>query len=57
MSYSDIRTHLETIYGLEVSDGKSSMITEQVMVDARSWQNRELDSMYAMVWMDAQTSK
>jgi len=57
MSYSDIRSHLETIYGIEVSDGKISMITEQVMDDARAWQRRELDRVYVMVWMDAQHFK
>ena len=53
MSYSDICEHLEELYGLTVSPSCLTSITDRVLEDVRMWQNRELESVYPFVWMDA----
>src|ERR1035438_5696438 len=53
MSYADICEHLEELYGLTVSPSALTAITDSVMEDVRMWQNRELESVYPIVWMDA----
>ena len=53
MSYSDICAHLEELYGLTVSPSVLSAITDRVVEDVKQWQNRELESVYPIVWLDA----
>jgi transposase-like protein len=53
MSYSDIRSHLLEMYGLETSESTLTGITDQVISDVEDWQNRPLESVYPIVWMDA----
>jgi putative transposase len=53
MSYSDICSHLEELYGLLVSPAALTAITDRVLEDIKSWQNRSLESIYPMVWLDA----
>lgn len=53
MSYSDIKKHLEDLYGLTVSAGTLSTITNKVIDDVKAWQSRPLESVYPFVWMDA----
>lgn len=53
MSYQDISTHLEELYGFTVSKGTLSTITDRVMDDVKQWQNRALESVYPLVWLDA----
>ncbi len=53
MSYSDIRSHLEEMYGLSVSEAALSAITDKVMDELHQWQSRTLDPCYPFVWMDA----
>jgi putative transposase len=53
MSYSDICTHLEELYGLTVSPATLSTITDKIIEEVKVWQNRELESVYPFVWMDA----
>jgi len=53
MSYHDICTHLEELYGLTVSPATLSAITERVSEDVKQWQHRPLESLYTMVWLDA----
>ncbi len=52
MSYDDIREHLEDMYGLEISKGKLSAITDQVLPAMEEWRNRPLQAVYPIVWMD-----
>ena len=52
MSYGDIQDHLEDLYGLELSKGKLSSITDQVLPIMESWRTRSLESVYPIVWMD-----
>lgn len=53
MSYADICEHLEELYGLVVSPSSLSSITDRVIEDVRTWQNRTLESVYPIVWLDA----
>lgn len=53
MSYSDIRTHLAEMYGLNVSEAALTAITDKVMDELHGWQTRTLDEFYAFVWLDA----
>ena len=52
MSLSDIRSHLKDLYGLQLSEGKLSAITDQVLPELKAWRSRPLDEVYAFVWMD-----
>lgn len=53
MSVSDIEKHIRDIYGLEISDTTVSRITDKVLPTAKEWQQRPLESIYAVVFLDA----
>jgi len=53
MSTRDIQAHIEEIYGITVSPSLVSAVTEAVMDEAAAWQNRPLESTYAIVYFDA----
>lgn len=53
MSTSDIETHIRDIYGLDVSDSTVSRITDKILPEAKEWQQRPLESVYAVVFLDA----
>jgi len=53
MSMSDIEEHIRDIYGLETSDTTVSRITDKVLPAAKEWQQRPLESVYAVVFLDA----
>lgn len=53
MSVRDIRTHLEEIYGVEVSPDLISRATESVVELRKEWQSRPLESVYFIVYLDA----
>ena len=53
MTTSDIETHIRDIYGVEVSDTTVSRITDKILPIAKEWQQRPLESVYAVVFMDA----
>lgn len=53
MSYSDIQNHLREMYDFEISDGTISQITDQIIPEIKMWQNRPLDSVYPLLWLDA----
>lgn len=52
MSLSDIEEQIREIYGFEVPTSTISRITNAVTIDALAWQNRPLESLYLIVWMD-----
>jgi transposase-like protein len=52
MSVSDIEEQISEVYGISVSTSTVSRITDRVVQDAITWQNRPLDPVYAIVWMD-----
>jgi transposase-like protein len=53
MTQSDIEAHIQEIYGLEVSDSTVSRITDKILPIAKEWQRRPLESIYAVMFMDA----
>lgn len=53
MSTDDISDHVRDIYGISVSDTTVSRITDKILPLAREWQQRPLDPVYAVVYLDA----
>jgi putative transposase len=53
LSYSDIQHHLRDTYGMDISDGTLSAITNRIIPEIKEWQNRPLESVYPVVWLDA----
>jgi putative transposase len=53
MSYSDIRSHLKEMYDFDVSEGTLTSITDQILPSIKDWQNRPLESIYPVIWLDA----
>lgn len=53
MSTRDIQYHVKEIYNYEISPETVSKITDTVIDRAREWQNRPLEPIYAIVFMDA----
>ena len=52
MSNSDIEEQIREVYGFEISTSTISRITERISNDIVAWQNRPLESVYLIVWMD-----
>ena len=53
MTTSDIEAHIQDIYGVEVSDTTVSRITDKILPIAKEWQQRPLESVYAVAFLDA----
>lgn len=53
MTTRDIQGHLEEMYGVEVSPVLISNVTDAVLDEVRTWQNRPLDAVYPIVYLDA----
>ena len=53
MTTSDIAAHIQDIYGVEVSDSTVSRITDKILPMAKEWQQRPLEEIYAVVFLDA----
>ncbi|AKN31625.1 transposase [Clostridium carboxidivorans P7] len=53
MSVDDIKSEIDELYGVDISPSMKSKITDKVMDTANAWQNRALDPMYPIVYMDA----
>ena len=53
MTNREIQSHLEDLYGVEVSPTLISNITDVVMDEVKAWQNRPLDSLYPFLYLDA----
>lgn len=53
MSYSDIQSHLKEMYDFAVSEATISSITDRIIPEIKDWQNRPLDSVYPLIWLDA----
>src|SRR5690554_2679615 len=52
MSNSDIEEQIREVYDFDVSTSTISRITEKVSGDIVAWQNRPLEPVYLIVWMD-----
>ncbi len=53
MSYRDIQCHLQDLYGVDVATGALSAITDQLLPALKDWQQRPLERIYPIIWMDA----
>lgn len=53
MSTKDINQHIEQIYGFEVSAEQVSRVTDKILPMVKEWQNRPLQSIYPVLFMDA----
>jgi putative transposase len=53
MTVRDILHHLEQVYGTRLSHEQVSRITDQVLEEVRAWQDRPLDPVWAVVFLDA----
>ena len=49
----DIQSHLEEIYGVEVSPALISQVTNAISEEVTLWRNRPLDEVYPIVYLDA----
>lgn len=53
MTTREIQGHLQEIYGVEVSPTLISNVTDSVLEEVRTWQNRPLDPLYPIMYLDA----
>jgi putative transposase len=53
MTTRDIQSHLEEMYGVEVSPTLVSQVTQAIQEEVTLWQNRPLDEIYPIVYLDA----
>jgi putative transposase len=53
MTTREIQGHLQEIYGVEVSPALISEVTDGVMEEVKAWQNRPLEAIYGIVYLDA----
>lgn len=53
MSVDDIKSEIDELYGVDISPSMISKITDKVMDTAIAWQNRTLEDVYPIVYMDA----
>lgn len=57
MTTRDIEDALKDIYGVEISHAVISQVTESVQDEVRAWQNRPLENVYPILWLDGLTVK
>lgn len=53
MTTNDIQAEIEDLYGINISPSMVSRITDKVIASATEWQNRMLDRIYPIVYLDA----
>lgn len=52
LTHGEISAHLAEVYGAEVSKSTISAITDRVLAGMAEWQNRPLDAVYPVVFID-----
>lgn len=52
-SYQAIRDHIQDMYDMSISNGTLNAITDKLIPEFKSWQERNLDAVYPIVWLDA----
>jgi putative transposase len=57
MSTREIAGHLHELYGIEVSANLISTVTDAVLDEVATWQQRPLDPVYPLVFFDAIRAK
>ena len=53
MSYRDISRHIKEMYDTEISHTVLSQITDKIIPEIKAWQNRPLEEVYPIIWLDA----
>jgi transposase-like protein len=53
MSVDDIKAEIDELYGTDISPAMISKITDKVMETAIAWQNRPLEAVYPIAYLDA----
>jgi putative transposase len=53
MTTREIQAHLEEMYQVEVSPALISSVTDAVIEEVKAWQNRPLDALYPILYLDA----
>ena len=53
MSTRDIQDQLKDLYGVDISPSLISTVTESILEEVKTWQNRTLDAVYPIVYLDA----
>jgi putative transposase len=53
LTVRDIQAQLEEIYGVEVSAGLISEVTDEVLDEVKAWQTRPLENLYPVLFLDA----
>ena len=53
MSYRDISRHISEMYDTDISHTVLSQITDKIIPEIKAWQNRPLDTVYPIIWLDA----
>lgn len=53
MSFRDISQHIKEMYDVDISHDTLSEITDRVIPQVKEWQNRPLEAVYPIVWLDA----
>jgi putative transposase len=53
MTTREIQGHLQEMYGVEVSPGLVSQVTDAVTEEVKAWQSRPLEPIYGIVFLDA----
>lgn len=53
LSTRDIQAEIQEMYGVELSPTLISQVTDSVMDEVKAWQNRPLDALYPIVFLDA----
>ncbi|RAV27431.1 IS256 family transposase [Sinomicrobium soli] len=53
MSYRDISAHIKEMYDTDISHTVLSQITDRIIPEVKAWQNRPLEPLYCIVWLDA----
>ena len=53
MIYRRIESHMRELYDIDISDSTISRITDKILPIVKEWQERPLEEVYAVVFMDA----
>ena len=53
MTVRDIQGHLHEMYGVNVSAGLISEVTDSIQEEVKAWQDRPLEALYPIVYLDA----
>ena len=53
MGYRDISSHIDDMYGIEISKSSITAITDKIIPKIKEWQNRPLEEIYPIIFLDA----